>query len=74
MTNVMSWDQEIDEWLSRSGVNPSRLSLLATANPRAVQRIKDGTAQVSTLRAVLEYVRNNPQRRMAREQRRDSGA
>jgi hypothetical protein len=51
---------EIETWLLATGVTPSRLGLLAAANPRAVPRIKDGSAQVATLMAVLKYIRDNP--------------
>ena len=51
---------EIDRWLAATSVKPSRLGLLAAANPRAVDRIKDGSARVETLTAVLKYIRENP--------------
>ncbi len=51
---------EIERWLKHTGMAESRLGLLATANPRAVARIRDGTAYVTTLQAVLKYIRNNP--------------
>jgi hypothetical protein len=51
---------EIEHWLERSGMNEARLGLLATANARAIQRIRDGSAQISTLRNVLKYIRANP--------------
>ncbi len=53
-------DGEIEKWLKHTGMTESRLGLLAAANPRAVERIRDGTAQVATLQAVLKYIHNNP--------------
>lgn len=65
----MTIDKEIgtiDRWLKATKMSESRLGLLSAANPRAVERIRDGTAQVETLRAVLRYIRLNPARNIAR--------
>lgn len=51
--------KEIERWLEKSGIPEERLGLLAAANPYAVGRIRDGTAQVRTLDAVLNYIRKN---------------
>lgn len=56
----MKWEIEIDRWLAKSGIKAGRLGLLAAANPYAVGRIKDGSAQVATLIAVLKYIRAHP--------------
>jgi hypothetical protein len=50
----------IELWLKATRTTESRLGLLASANPRAVDRIRDGTAQIETLRQVAAYVRANP--------------
>lgn len=49
--------KEIETFLSRSGMKESRLGLLACANPRAVERVRDGSARVETLRALIEFIR-----------------
>lgn len=56
----MPWMKAIDKWLKKTGMPEARLGLLAAANPHAVARIRDGTAQVRTLNAVLNYIRKNP--------------
>ena len=56
----MAMIDEIDAWLAKTKVAESRLGMLATANPRAVERIRDGTARVETLERVLTYIRANP--------------
>lgn len=53
---------EIERWLTKTGIKESRLGLLAGANPRAVQRIREGSARLDTLEAVLRYIRANPAR------------
>jgi hypothetical protein len=52
--------KKIDDWLKASGIAESRLGLLASANPRAVERIRSGTGSVDTLRALVDYVRRHP--------------
>lgn len=52
--------KRIDAYLAKSGMAESRLGLLACANARAVERVRDGTARVETLRAILEYIASNP--------------
>jgi hypothetical protein len=52
--------EKIEAWLAATGVSESRLGLLAAANPRAVARIRSGTARVETLKAVMRYIRRNP--------------
>lgn len=49
--------KEIEAFLTRTGMKESRLGLLACANPRAVERVRDGSARVETLRALVEFVR-----------------
>lgn len=51
--------REIEAFLRRTGMKASRLGLLACANPRAVERARDGSARVETLRALVEYVRTH---------------
>lgn len=46
----------IADWLDHDGMTRSRLGLLACANQHAVDRIFTGTAQIHTLRQVLEYL------------------
>ncbi len=50
----------IDAWLEATGTAQSRLGLLACANPRAIERIRSGTASVRNLYLVLEHIKRNP--------------
>lgn len=52
--------ERIDEWLKKHKMAESRLGLLACANARAVQRVRNGTASVETLRAILTYISMHP--------------
>lgn len=52
--------EEIARWLKINKMPESRLGLLSCANPRAIERIRDATARVATLEAVLKYIRHNP--------------
>ena len=61
----------IDKWLKKTGIPEARLGLLSCANPRAVERIRAGTARVETLSDVLNYIRKNPPSR--KSARRGSG-
>lgn len=56
----MKFIKEIDDWLRKTGWADSRLGMLATANARAVARIRDGSARVSTLTAVLKFIYDHP--------------
>ena len=56
----MDYLKEIDAWLAKTKTAVSRLGMLAAANPKAVERIRDGTARVETLNRVLAYIRANP--------------
>ena len=51
---------EIDRWLKKTDMAESRLGLLSCANPKALERIRNGTARISTLDAVLAYIRSRP--------------
>jgi len=53
---------KIDKWLKTSGIPESRLGLLACANARAVERVRNGSGSVATLQAILEYIEKNPAR------------
>jgi hypothetical protein len=53
------WTATIDDWLRTSGMSESGLGFRACANGRAVERIRDGTASVDTLSAVLKYIEEN---------------
>ena len=62
----MTIDKEIgkiDTWLKATKMPESRLGLLAAANPSAIGRIRNGTARIATLRAVLDYIQDNPAKR-----------
>lgn len=50
----------IDAWLKVTGWKESRLGLLSCANPRAVQRIREGTATLATFWAVEAYIKEHP--------------
>ncbi len=52
----------IDKYLKTSGIKESRLGLLACANPRAVQRVRDKSASIETLESLLEYIESHPAR------------
>lgn len=49
--------QEIEAFLSETGMMDSRLGLLACANPRAMARVRDGSARIRTLEEILAFVR-----------------
>ena len=51
---------KIDAWLKATGTAEYRLGLLACANPRAIARIRSGTARIETMEAVLKYIEDNP--------------
>lgn len=52
--------RKIEEWLEATGTKPSRLGMLACANPRAVDRVMNGTGSVDSLRAIVDYIKRNP--------------
>ena len=60
MTFVDKALTQIDRWLADTGTAESRLGLLSTANAGAIKRIRNGTAQIATLQAVLEYIETHP--------------
>lgn len=62
--------KRIDAFLARTGMKESRLGLLAAANARAVERIRDGTASVKTLDDVLTYIDAQPARATSQERNR----
>lgn len=51
---------KIEAYLKTSGMKESRLGLLACANARAVERIRNGSGSVESLRAVIQYISQNP--------------
>lgn len=52
--------KKIDDWLKASGMKESRLGLLACANPRAVERVRNGSGSVDSLRALIDYISLHP--------------
>lgn len=54
--------KRIEAYLAKSHMTKSRLGLLACANARAVDRIRNGSASIETLRAMLDYIAANPVR------------
>jgi ABC-type phosphate/phosphonate transport system substrate-binding protein len=60
MTDIDNAIKKIDRWLSQTKTSESRLGLLSAANAGAIQRIRNGTAQIATLQAVLRYIEANP--------------
>ena len=54
--------KRIEAYLAKSRIPESRLGLLACANARAVERIRNGSASIETLRAMLDYIAVNPVR------------
>lgn len=51
---------KIDKWLKATGMSESRLGLLACANARAVERVRNRSGSVATLEAILEYIDKHP--------------
>lgn len=52
--------EKIDRWLKATGMAESRLGMLACANTRAIKRVRDKTASLETLEAVLAYIQDHP--------------
>lgn len=50
----------IEKYLKASGMTESRLGLLSCANARAVQRVRDKSATIGTLEAILAYIDQHP--------------
>lgn len=48
--------RKIESYLERTGIKESRLGLLACANPRAVARVRNKSASIETMEALLEYI------------------
>jgi hypothetical protein len=63
MNNVDRIIAQIEDWLTEAKVSESRLGLLSCANAGAMDRIRNGTAQVQTLRQVVDYIEKNPIKR-----------
>lgn len=53
----------IDAYLKATGMKESRLGLLACANARAVERVRNGTGSVESLRLLLDYIDLHPIKR-----------
>jgi len=51
---------KIDAWLAATGMAESRLGSLACANVRVIGRIRNGSASVRSLEAVLDYISQHP--------------
>jgi hypothetical protein len=51
---------KIEAWLKASGMKESRLGLLACANARAVERVRNGSGSVESLRSIIDYITRNP--------------
>lgn len=52
--------KKIDAWLEKADIPESRLGMLACANQRAIERIRNKKASIETFEAVMEYIRKNP--------------
>lgn len=52
--------EKIEAWLTAEDVSSVALSLRAKKNPLSVDRIRKGTAHLSTLRAIMAYIRAHP--------------
>jgi hypothetical protein len=59
--------KEIDAWLKANKMVESRLGMLACANQKAVERIRCGAARITTLYAVMDYIREHPPGRKAKK-------
>lgn len=55
--------RRIDAYLEATGMKDSRLGLLACANARAVERVRNGTGSVESLRLLLDYIDLHPVKR-----------
>lgn len=56
-------DREIERivaWCKATDTKESRLGLLACANAKALERVRDGTARINTLRELLDYIDMHP--------------
>ncbi len=52
--------KKIDAWLKKADIPESRLGMLACANQRAIERIREKKASIQTFQAVLEYIKRHP--------------
>jgi len=52
--------ERIEAWLKETGMAESRLGSLACANVYVVGRIRNGTANIKSLEAVLNYIKQHP--------------
>lgn len=70
MRHMMDYENPVDREISRidaylkaSGMKESRLGLLACANARAVERVRNGSGSVESLRLLLDYIDLHPVKR-----------
>lgn len=52
--------KKIEAWLAKTGMAESRLGMLACANQRAVERVRNKTATLETFQALIDYISKNP--------------
>lgn len=60
---VSQYLHEIESFISETGMNESRFGLLTCANPRALDRVRDGSARLRTLQQMLDFVRREREKR-----------
>lgn len=58
---------KIEAWLAATGMKESRLGLLACANARAVERVRNGSGSVESLRSIIDYIARNPVSKQVRQ-------
>jgi hypothetical protein len=60
MMQSMKNIRAIEKWLSQTKWAETTLGARASGNPRAVDRIRRGTASMKTLDDVMDYIKRNP--------------
>lgn len=56
----------IDAYLKATGMKESRLGQLACANSRAVERVRNGSGSVESLRQLIDYINLHPLKKLSK--------
>lgn len=51
---------DVNRWLRRTGVAPTRLGIMVCNNPNMVARLRDGKATLGTLRKLIKFIKKYP--------------
>jgi len=70
VTSIRSIISRIDDWQSRTGMTDEALGYHAAGNARALERIRSGSASISTLEVIMQYIRTHPAEEFERERKR----